>query len=77
MLRKRIQELQHYRRMGLTTSADIDKFEMDSVRRVRIQPTPCGLLCINFLFTDTIKDKYVPRLLRFRANKPITRRNWS
>lgn len=38
MLRKRIQELQHYRRMGLTTTADIDKFEMDSIRRVRMQP---------------------------------------
>lgn len=36
MLRKRIAELQHYRRMGLTTAADIDKFEMDSIRRVRI-----------------------------------------
>jgi hypothetical protein len=36
MLRKRIQELQHYRRMGLTTAADIDKFEMDSIRRVRM-----------------------------------------
>lgn len=38
MLRKRIQELQHYRRMGLTTAADIDKFEMDSIRRVRMPP---------------------------------------
>ncbi|KAN0091500.1 hypothetical protein V8E55_005066 [Tylopilus felleus] len=37
MLRKRIQELQHYRRMGLTTSADIDKFEMDSVRRIQLK----------------------------------------
>jgi transcriptional adapter 2-alpha len=35
MLRKRIQELQHYRRMGLATPADIEKFEVDSVRRVR------------------------------------------
>ncbi|KAG1863850.1 hypothetical protein F4604DRAFT_1586801 [Suillus subluteus] len=35
MLRKRIQELQHYRRMGLTTSADIDKFELDSIRRTQ------------------------------------------
>ncbi|KAH7889050.1 hypothetical protein F5I97DRAFT_1803806 [Phlebopus sp. FC_14] len=29
MLRKRIQELQHYRRMGLTTTADIDRYESD------------------------------------------------
>ncbi|KIJ60052.1 hypothetical protein HYDPIDRAFT_99508 [Hydnomerulius pinastri MD-312] len=35
MLRKRIQELQHYRRMGLTTSADIDKYEMDSIKRIQ------------------------------------------
>jgi len=34
MLRKKIQELQHYRRMGLTTAADIDKYENDIVRRV-------------------------------------------
>jgi hypothetical protein len=34
MLRKKIQELQHYRRMGLTTAADIDKYEGDIVRRV-------------------------------------------
>ncbi|KAG9309291.1 hypothetical protein JVU11DRAFT_10778 [Chiua virens] len=37
MLRKRIQELQHYRRLGLTTAADIDKFEMDSIRRVQLK----------------------------------------
>ena len=35
MLRKRIQELQHYRRMGLTTAADIDKYEQDCQKRVR------------------------------------------
>ena len=34
MLRKRIQELQHYRRMGLRTPADIEKFEADLVKRV-------------------------------------------
>lgn len=34
MLRKRIQELQHYRRMGLTSAADIDKYEQDVVKRV-------------------------------------------
>jgi len=33
MLRKRIQELQHYRRMGLTTAADIDKYEADVAKR--------------------------------------------
>ncbi len=35
ILRKRIQELQHYRRMGLTTPADIDKYDMDVIKRVR------------------------------------------
>jgi|ERR1700722_7196398 len=35
ILRKRIQELQHYRRMGLTTAADIEKYELDSNKRVR------------------------------------------
>jgi hypothetical protein len=34
MLRKKIQELQHSRRMGLTTASDIDKYENDVVRRV-------------------------------------------
>jgi transcriptional adapter 2-alpha len=34
MLRKRIQELQLYRRMGLTTVADIDKYEQDCDKRV-------------------------------------------
>ncbi|KAI6121840.1 hypothetical protein EDD16DRAFT_1689454 [Pisolithus croceorrhizus] len=36
VLRKRIQELQHYRRMGLTTAADIDKYEHDTIRRVNM-----------------------------------------
>ncbi|KAI0919958.1 hypothetical protein AcV5_001894 [Taiwanofungus camphoratus] len=35
LLRKRIQELQHYRRMGLTTAADIDKYEADVVKRTQ------------------------------------------
>ncbi len=34
ILRKRIQELQHYRRLGLCTSADIDKYEHDLAKRV-------------------------------------------
>lgn len=35
MLRRRIQELQHYRRLGLTSSADIEKYENDLYHRVR------------------------------------------
>ena len=33
MLRKRIQDLQHYRRMGLRTSADIEKYDADVIKR--------------------------------------------
>jgi hypothetical protein len=33
-LRKRIQELQMYRRLGLTTAADIEKYEVDLAKRV-------------------------------------------
>ncbi|KAH9929573.1 uncharacterized protein BXZ73DRAFT_90420 [Epithele typhae] len=37
MLRKRIQELQHYRRMGLRTQADIEKYEADVVKRASVK----------------------------------------
>ncbi|CCL99652.1 uncharacterized protein FIBRA_01672 [Fibroporia radiculosa] len=37
LLRKRIQELQHYRRMGLTTAADIDKYEADVAKRSQVK----------------------------------------
>ncbi|KAH8107707.1 hypothetical protein BXZ70DRAFT_912253 [Cristinia sonorae] len=37
ILRKRIQELQHYRRMGLTTAADIEKYETDLIKRTNIK----------------------------------------
>jgi transcriptional adapter 2-alpha len=33
-LRKRIQELQHYRRLGLTNAADIEKYEIDIGKRL-------------------------------------------
>lgn len=35
VLRKRITELQHYRRMGVTTPAEVDKYESDVMKRVR------------------------------------------
>lgn len=44
MLRKRIQELQHYRRMGLLSVADIDKYETDVSKRV---PTSHSLYLTN------------------------------
>ena len=34
LLRKRIQELQQYRRLGLSTSADIEKYDLDLAKRV-------------------------------------------
>ncbi|KAI1795521.1 hypothetical protein LXA43DRAFT_1090692 [Ganoderma leucocontextum] len=37
MLRKRIQDLQHYRRMGLRTSADIEKYDADVVKRTNVK----------------------------------------
>ena len=39
MLRKRIQELQQYRRLGLSSAGDIDKYELDLARRVCISMT--------------------------------------
>ncbi|KAI5119808.1 hypothetical protein M0805_006941 [Coniferiporia weirii] len=35
ILRKRIQELQHYRRMGLRTAVDIDRYEQDVAKRAQ------------------------------------------
>jgi transcriptional adapter 2-alpha len=35
MLRKKIQDLQQYRRLGLSTAADIDKYLNDLAKRVR------------------------------------------
>ena len=35
-LRKRIAVLQNYRRLGLTTIADADKYEADYVKRVNL-----------------------------------------
>lgn len=36
MLRRKIQELQHYRRLGLTTPADIEKYDSDLAKRVSL-----------------------------------------
>ncbi|KAK2464163.1 hypothetical protein APHAL10511_003620 [Amanita phalloides] len=40
MLRRKIQELQHYRRLGLSTPADIEKYESDLAKRT--QQTKAG-----------------------------------
>lgn len=64
MLRKRIAELQHYRRMGLSTVADIDKYETDLVKRVRTPPCAAYLYLISTdLQTDPGEDQYLAGLL--------------
>lgn len=40
ILRKRIQELQHYRRLGLCTQADVEKYEIDLAKRTQAKATP-------------------------------------
>ncbi|KAF8971113.1 hypothetical protein BDZ97DRAFT_1787766 [Flammula alnicola] len=40
LLRKRIQELQQYRRLGLSTSADIEKYEADLAKRTQVKVAP-------------------------------------
>ncbi|KZT71728.1 hypothetical protein DAEQUDRAFT_755577 [Daedalea quercina L-15889] len=54
LLRKRIAELQHYRRMGLTSVADIDKYEADVVKRTQAK-------------TNLSRDYYPERLPQLRA----------
>ncbi|KAJ7285589.1 hypothetical protein C8J57DRAFT_1117992 [Mycena rebaudengoi] len=40
MLRKKIQDLQQYRRLGLSTAADIDKYLNDLAKRTQIKANP-------------------------------------
>ncbi|KAJ7752108.1 hypothetical protein B0H16DRAFT_1547447 [Mycena metata] len=40
MLRKKIQDLQQYRRLGLSTAADIDKYLTDVAKRTQIKTNP-------------------------------------
>ncbi|KAF4621190.1 hypothetical protein D9613_000260 [Agrocybe pediades] len=40
LLRKRIQELQNYRRLGLSTAADIEKYEADLAKRTQPKVAP-------------------------------------
>jgi transcriptional adapter 2-alpha len=50
MLRKRIGELQQFRKLGLTTAADIKKWEDDLYKRVRFAylTPPCFTLMASF-----------------------------
>lgn len=61
LLRKRIQDLQQYRRLGLVTPADIERYDLDLARRVSI---PLSSL-YRFMFPQTqaktasyVSDKY-------------------
>lgn len=40
LLRKRIKELQEYRRLGLVTAADIEKYEIDVAKRTQAKAVP-------------------------------------
>ncbi|KIM45413.1 hypothetical protein M413DRAFT_339857 [Hebeloma cylindrosporum] len=40
LLRKRIQELQTYRRLGLSTTSDIEKYEADHAKRTQVKVAP-------------------------------------
>lgn len=53
-LRKRIQELQTYRRLGLTTAADIEKYEVDLAKRVWHSYCHCHLFSICDIDTSQI-----------------------
>lgn len=54
ILRKRIQELQHYRRLGLSTAADIDRYEHDLAKRVRI-PSFVTISYLDFSLQTQVK----------------------
>lgn len=55
-LRKRIQELQTYRKLGLTNAADIEKYDIDLVRRVGF-----SRLTLSSLLTDV--SSFTPKPL--------------
>jgi hypothetical protein len=61
MLRKRIGELQQYRKLGLTTAADIKKWEDDLYKRVRLAylTPPCFNLTTHGELSDSGKGKHV------------------
>lgn len=53
LLRKRIQELQTYRRLGLSTSSDIEKYEADHSKRVCSHPLQYIFLLMSHLILDS------------------------
>jgi hypothetical protein len=76
ILRKRIQELQHYRRMGLTTAADIEKYEVDNNKRVcrQISPDERVFSMILSFDTDTSKSQSFSARLLFLREAAVTSR---
>ena len=51
MLRQRIQDLQHWRKIGLRTAADVDKYNTDLEKRVRVSSqfiTDLSNICLLF-----------------------------
>lgn len=65
MLRRKIQDLQHYRRLGLTTPADIEKYDTDLAKRVCI-------FIISFLFQLQVFNHVAFRHSRLRRGLVIT-----
>jgi len=73
MLRKRIGELQQYRKLGLTTTADIKKWDDDLQKRVRFAylTPPCFIFTTHGELLESGKSKYVPGPL-FVGTTPTT-----
>jgi hypothetical protein len=73
MLRKRIGELQQFRKLGLTTAADIKKWEDDLYKRVSFAylTPPCFNFTTHGELSDSGKGKHVSRSL-FVGETPTT-----
>lgn len=73
MLRKRIAELQHYRRMGLTNAADIEKYENDVIKRVGLYSHQQTQTRYSHRATGTSENERLKGLLSRRASQPQDR----
>lgn len=69
LLRKRIQELQQYRRLGLSTPADIEKHETDVAKRVSGFP-PHSRRVVPIVFSDTSQSCSCAGLCRRSISSP-------
>jgi transcriptional adapter 2-alpha len=59
MLRKRIADLQQYRRLGITNAADLQQFEEDSRKRVRTFFGSASLTLTLSSVTDPVQDNTI------------------